>query len=239
MLRGFLPLVLLTCLAGVVLPAVAKDPVAPLYQQPVYFPADIFDKLLSAPPTNDSIETRTELDRLLDLQDSARTDEQQKLINAEALGPSLESYFDLLAADYINTKSGKYKNTKKLLAITNKEVGYFVFRAKEKFKRARPTTLEPKLEPLSPVPPSTSYPSGNAAQAMTGALILAQLDPQRADLYLKKALDIGYRREVAGLHFSSDTKAGQKLASALVAELLKNPALADLFKLAREEFPAQ
>jgi hypothetical protein len=85
------------------------------------------------------------------------------------------------------------------------------------FARKRPSTLEPMLMPPISLPGHASYPSGHATQAYLIARCakllfsgdrLAKLD---ADLDAL-AQRIAWNREIAGLHYPSDSAAGKELA---------------------------
>jgi acid phosphatase (class A) len=80
-----------------------------------------------------------------------------------------------------------------------------------------------------------SYPSGHAATGWAWALVLAELEPERADALLKRGMSFGESRIVCRVHFASDVEAGRLVGAAVVARLHRNPAfLADL-KQARVE----
>lgn len=97
-----------------------------------------------------------------------------------------------------------------------------IFFIKEQVNRGRPacccTTCD--LDPMFPNGPlhpgHPSYPSGHATQAHAMALVLAQIKPALAVKFKDAAKRVAENREVAGLHFASDSAAGEALASHLV-----------------------
>jgi len=83
-----------------------------------------------------------------------------------------------------------------------------------------------------------SYPSGHAAAGWAWALVLSELEPDRADALMKRGMSYGESRVVCRVHFASDVEAGRLVGSAVVARLHTDPAfLADL-KKARAELAA-
>jgi membrane-associated phospholipid phosphatase len=91
---------------------------------------------------------------------------------------------------------------------------------KTKFDRVRPSQLIPALLPPIPVPGHASYPSGHSTQAHLFALcateILQATPGVGISLVLTKLADrIARNREIAGLHYPSDSEAGKNLASDL------------------------
>lgn len=198
---------------------------------PRYLPRD-FDTGVTDFPANDSVETRDELAALLAAQETLRTPETVALIEAEH---SAEEVAPLIFA--VNGLAlDAMPVTRMILGALDYEVGALVVRDKLAFLRPRPSMLEPRLTTLFPDPPHASYPSGHAAQAMAAALMLGILDESRKSLYEDEARAIGYRREVAGVHFASDTAAGQVAAAAIVAGLMANPSFADKVEKARAEW---
>jgi len=91
---------------------------------------------------------------------------------------------------------------------------------KSKFDRPRPSQLIPALLPPIPVPGHASYPSGHSTQAHLFArcatAILQGTPDQGIGLVLTRLADrIARNREIAGLHFLTDSSAGATLASNL------------------------
>jgi acid phosphatase (class A) len=125
------------------------------------------------------------------------------------------------------------------LAVTGVVIGTMVSMYwKDEHKRARPVQVYPGLMPIIPTPPHSSYPSGHALESHLIAGLLgkaaseAQVGdgkdrpaPQRdllglRDLLTKLAERIAANREIAGVHFKSDSVASEKLAQALLPSIL-------------------
>ena len=83
---------------------------------------------------------------------------------------------------------------------------------KNKYKRMRPCQAFPGLMPMISTPPHPSYPSGHSTQAHLIWLCVRDAVPSLDEPLRKLAARIAQNREIAGVHFSSDTAAGVKLA---------------------------
>lgn len=117
-----------------------------------------------------------------------------------------------------------------------------IYHFKRRFKRGRPGMCcsEP-LEPMFPHgdrdhPAHPAYPSGHSTQAHALAFFYARLFPQLTDALMAAAADIAWNREIAGLHYPSDSLAGKLLASQLVDMLFENATFAALAEAAAAEF---
>ena len=117
------------------------------------------------------------------------------------------------------------------------------------FNRTRPSFLCPDIVPLIEVPTHPSYPSGHATQAYLAALALREVFDYRIRALewdefhlglLNLAMEIGENREWAGVHYASDTAAGQTLARDLWQYVRNNrgvfPQIDHLIQTARREW---
>ncbi len=144
---------------------------------------------------------------------------------AEILSQSNEfiSYFlNLLTAN-----PGAYPQTTKVLTLAS-QVGTFVaMYFKGRYKRPRPSQLCPALLPPIEVPGHASFPSGHSTQAHLMALcmgdVLNGLPQQQCDNVMDDLWTLADRiarnREIAGLHYASDTAAGRAVAQAGLRQL--------------------
>ncbi len=111
-----------------------------------------------------------------------------------------------------------------------------IMKQKKIYNRVRPSYLDPTLTPVIDVPPHPAYPSGHATQAHLRALVLSELDPAHHDHYLQSAKRIARNREVAGLHYPSDSKAGQILAGQLFKKLMNDSDFVEHLNKAKTEW---
>ena len=114
--------------------------------------------------------------------------------------------------------------------------------AKRHYKRTRPfvahdeSTCDPKHEDA--LRKDGSYPSGHTALGWAGALVLAELAPDRADALLARGRSYGESRLVCNAHWQSDVVQGRIVASATVARLHAVPEFVEDMKLAKAELDA-
>lgn len=145
---------------------------------------------------------------------------------AAALGEILAQDVEFVTAfmEALSITPGSHPRTYRVLHAASLVGSFAALRFKEAFDRPRPSFLCPALLPPVPVPGHASFPSGHATQArlmarcVAYALRLAGLPyaerlPANATL---KALArrIARNREIAGLHYPSDSTAGRVLADA-------------------------
>lgn len=199
---------------------------------PSFLPADLD---LGVPPPPSEAETRAELDRLERLVSSSRDEETTHLIRIEADA----SLLGMMRASGLIPDRGSAPALWGLLTLVETETGYFVLREKREHARPRPNQVRPALRTLIRTPPHPSYPSGHAAQSAAIAGLLGALNPACAETYRTYAAGVGERREIAGVHFPSDTRAGVKMAEALLPHLLLAPRVAAEIPRARAELAAQ
>ncbi len=186
---------------------------------------------IQPPPENDSLQTKAETVQLQSYAQNARSEDVVELIIRDNYTPPDEVMWS-------HWPENKVEDAALIRAVNNAlaEVNFFVLREKFKYKRARPTQLQPDLETVIDVPHHASYPSGHAAQSFMVAQVLSAIDPEGKERYEILAKRIGLRREIAGVHYPSDTEAGIALAKQVFTALLKDPEYAEIIDLAKTNF---
>ena len=129
------------------------------------------------------------------------------------------------------------------------EVALPVFYFKRLYSRTRPFHVDATLGTVIPqasehFPKHPSYPSSHATLATIAAEVIKfLLDPYGtpATVETRARIDnvaflIGFRREIAGLHFRSDTTAGISLGRQIFTLLRQQPTLAHVLFEARQRF---
>lgn len=206
--------------------------------KPAFLPNDWQGSIvLPKPPDNSSPRTKAELETLLSLKTlrperKARTNAELDVKNFK-LGEV--TYGEL-------TSHKKFTQTGKLLQVSYKSIASSIFIMKRKFNRPRPHIIAAKhgidLHPSIKVPGHPAYPSGHATEAFAIAYILQELDPANAPQYLRDAAQIAENREIAGVHYASDSEAGRLLARQLVDAFLRDSKFNTQLAKARREWPA-
>jgi membrane-associated phospholipid phosphatase len=109
--------------------------------------------------------------------------------------------------------------TRDLVAIAGRVGQFQAMYYKRLFSRPRASQYSPALLPPIHVPGHASFPSGHATEAYLIALCLKEVMPSAActpagddSPLVQMARRIARNREVLGLHFPSDSKAGRHLA---------------------------
>ncbi len=188
---------------------------------------------IPAPPANDSPRTRAELEYLRKIQGS-RTEAQV----AEIVGEIELPGFRLGPHTWPNlADAARRPRTKRLLEAANHDLAIVVFTLKKRFDRVRPSFLDSRIKPGIAIPPHPAYASGHSTQAHALAYLLQELDPANAEAIRRDAARIGKNRELAGVHYPSDTAAGRQVARQLVDLFLTNREFAALLREARAEWP--
>jgi len=184
-------------------------------------------------PDWDPDRTATEIDSLC----RDATDER-----ADALGEIVaqdgyyEKFLDLFMTA-LGVRSGSHGAVERLLHVAGL-VGlvvsmYWKANARPKgsarpVPRPRPNQICPALRPPVAVPGHPSYPSGHACQALLMACVAEDMLPrslrQEEECAYRKLLQtqafrIARNREIAGLHYRSDTEAGFVLALQVFGQL--------------------
>lgn len=125
-----------------------------------------------------------------------------------------------------------------VMSLINDSASVVVYHFKAVYARARPwqaTACGKTVAALFPPghvlhPGHGSYPSGHATVAHCWAELLGTLlnDPFRKKRARKAADHVARRREVAGLHFESDSTAGRALGVAIAKRILAANRLTDV-----------
>lgn len=105
---------------------------------------------------------------------------------------------------------------------------------KRPFMRFQETTLTPDDE--ESLRKNGSFPSGHTILGWSSALLLSEINPNRADTLLARGIMYGDSRMIVGAHWQSDVNAGRLAASAAYARLHTSERFLEQMRLARLEF---
>ena len=169
-----------------------------------FFQNDWHSQLTLNTPPREKAEIEREIGYLHSLK---RLREERRAEIAEEDDDMFHGYFSSLM---MNERT--YPRTFELMNFAQLLGGTLVLYFKAQFERPRPSQLAPDLRPILAVPGNASYPGGHAAQSHLISFVLAELRPDAKHILLELARRISHNREVAGLHYPSDTIAGESLA---------------------------
>lgn len=167
----------------------------------------------------------------------------------DALGEILSQAHEFISY-FMTVMGGTTKShpaTNRVFQIANLAATLIVMHFKDHFNRPRPHHICPGLLPPIEVPGHASYPSGHATQAnlfalcAKGALANAPSGQSGPIGVVLDALAarIARNREIAGVHYPSDSMVGKRLAEAIFVILkdqTKMPRFAEAMDLAKAEW---
>lgn len=168
---------------------------------------DWYDLISVDPPPEGEKAVRGEIDALMALFESER---EKRMPEIMAQDNDLQDYFLRL----LMMSKTSHPATFDLIKVAERLSEMLMSFYKAKFNRPRPYQFSPALQPLMRLPGHPAYPSGHA---MSCHLIAFCLGAAVEDEGIQRALTalaerIGHNREIAGLHYESDTLAGQSIA---------------------------
>ncbi len=197
-----------------------------------YFEENAARLKMEPPPSDDSETTLNEVSYLKKIAED-RSARDIILITKENIDP-YKRFFEVL-----EIRREDYPDLNNLIHRIASESYFPVVYFKYKFSRTRPYQIDDSLTTVIDGPPHASYPSGHATQDYLIAMILADIFPEddpRAVQLFKLGKDIGMRREIAGVHYPSDTRAGVELASQLKPLIMEKSDFQQAFQAAKAEF---
>jgi len=178
-----------------------------------------FVALFAAPPAENSVQTRRELDDLLAIQ-QRRTPQQAQAARSDRK-TEVWQFAKALGLEPAQVRAMPALNA--LAEQVEDDMRPYVRAAKYRFLRLRPYEIEPKIEPcIDNVQGDLSYPSGHATYAYVLANLLADMVPERRAQLAARAQEFAQQRAVCGVHFPSDLEAGHLGAEWLVAHFLQS-----------------
>lgn len=185
------------------------------------FDRDVFDSI-TAPPSGDA--ERAELAQLFQIA-RARTTVGTDRAVALARWAGQKAWDDALGEIRSTLGSDQARRAEQLLRVATRRVGVVTNDAKDAFDRLRPYELDPSLTTVVSRPPgNASHPSGHASGSYAAALVLASFLPARAAELVALADEVAYSRMYGGVHFASDVVVGARIASRIVADVLRRDA---------------
>ena len=103
-------------------------------------------------------------------------------------------------------------------------------------RRQRPFEACPEIIPVGKRPRDRSFPSGHTLRGWAAALLLLEINPDRAEELLTLGYQYGQSRVISGYHWQSDVDASRLVAAAAVAKLHTSKRFDKQMKRAKKEF---
>ncbi len=110
----------------------------------------------------------------------------------------------------------------------------YYYKRKRPFVRFLEPTATPQFEPE--LRRNFSYPSGHTILGWASALLLTEINPERADTILARGMMYGESRVIVGAHWQSDVDAGRLAAAAAYARMHTSDRFLEQMRRARQEF---
>ena len=110
----------------------------------------------------------------------------------------------------------------------------YYYKRKRPFVRFQEPTATPQFEPE--LRRNFSYPSGHTILGWASALLLTEINPERADTILARGMMYGESRVIVGAHWQSDVDAGRLAAAAAYARIHTSDRFLEQMRRARQEF---
>jgi acid phosphatase (class A) len=186
--------------------------------------------LLPPPPAETSATEVEELAELHRIEASRSKDDEARAV-ADDAEENVFLYRSVLGNDFT---AEKLPVTAALFDQVRNDTGVVSKSAKQAWHRRRPLQVDPSLHPVGKGT-SESYPSGHSTLGFADGVILASLIPEKRDEILSRAADYAHNRLICGVHFRSDTVAGQVAGTVIAEALLRSPQFQEKLAAAREE----
>ncbi len=217
--------------------------------EPTYLKREDIPKLQSMVsfPANSSVQTRAELDYLLDWQDRRDAGDRRRAYEIATIGywPPLQKnggygnvedlFWECKSILGSECNPDNYPATKHLLAGVTRDMRIVEFSLKYHHLRPRPYHLEPKLKPMGRVP-NPSFASGHTLWAYIQAFTWSELMPDQRQEFIDLAYEVGESREIMGIHYPSDEEAARVLAHKMLVMMLENEEFLEDFEKAKGEW---
>jgi membrane-associated phospholipid phosphatase len=181
-----------------------------------------------ADPPTDKNDIMREIEILIGY---ARDERAAKLTEILDESVRLRGYF----AHVLMLSPWGHGNALGLIEMATRVGQVMAFYYKLEFNRARPQQVLPALVPVIDSPWHASYPNAHALEGHLIARALAEAAPYARKPLLALADRIGRNREVAGVHYPSDTAAGADVARQAIKYLRACPTFVATVTAARRE----
>jgi acid phosphatase (class A) len=209
------------------------------------------DFKLPDPPANSSMQTRAELNYLVELEKNRTEEDIRRCHFMSGIFYNLnihpgDSTYEQNRKNlfYVGRSIGTWFNpqtlplTADLMANVWRDANYFIWALKYKYARIRPYILAPKLKNLEEAG-APSYPTGTATDSYIQAYVFQELAPQFTDIFVSDAYDMSLSRETIEVHYPSDVEGSRILARQFVNKLFQNKKFLSDFENVKKEWASK
>lgn len=180
-------------------------------------------KKIGPPPAPNSAEAKADLAEVIRMQSLAS--QHQIAIAKWDYKLSVFTFSEVLGKGFT---AEKYPKTAKFFLQLNDLVQSENTPLKNYYKRPHPYQVDPKgVKQIVVAIPGYSYPSYHSARCVVFAHVLSTLNPDNKALFWQVAEQVEWDRVMAGEHFPSDIRAGQKLGELIYTALNKDAGFQD------------
>lgn len=188
--------------------------------------------LLPAPPMDDSVVGRAELETLLQVQTDRTTN--QVLRAKRVASQTVTSFARPVLGEWFHSRD--FPRTMAIFEQIDRERRMIVDdQVKRHWNRTRPYLRSADVHPVVGRPNNTSYPSGHASAAALWGTIFAAAFPEKAAEFQQQIREAMWCRVLAGVHYPSDTVAGDILGEAIGRKMLESPEMQEALQTIRAE----
>lgn len=184
---------------------------------------------IDPPFANDDPRTAQEIEELVSLARSERPKRVEEIVDQDR---NFHDYF----AHFLTMTPASHPESFKLFKAGARVAEMLMVSYKLDYGRPRPQQLYPLLVPLFDEPGHSAYPSGHALISRLIALCLSDVVPKAEGPLIALAERIGRNREIAGVHYASDTAAGFRIAEQAHPILKRGASYQDVLSLAYKEW---
>lgn len=158
--------------------------------------------IVKPPPENTSPVVSQEIRELVKLQTNRTSDDVKRIVEE----------FGFCGWNMAGYQLGSNPKSDDEIIKFLYDISKIGFKLKKKFDRVRPSFLSDEIVPGIDVPQHASYPSNHSLEAHFLALVLADIYPELKSQMWAAADRIAKNREIAGVHYQSDSEAGAEVA---------------------------
>lgn len=179
-----------------------------------------FVAVLPPPPADDSPAGMADLDTLLQLQKDRTPAQAARAQRVNSQSPF--SFARPVLGEWFSSRN--LPRTKAIFEEINRESRAIVDEAKRVMHRPRPFARDGRVVPIVGRPGNGSYPSGHTADATVWAAVLTAAFPEHAADFQAQVHETMWGRELAGVHYPTDTESGLTLGTAIAQRMASSPA---------------